>query len=185
METFIEDYGYLAILIGTFMEGETVLVLGGFAAHRGYLDLYLVITAAFTGTVLGDQLFYFLGRKHSQAILSHRPKWQPRIDRARQMIDKHRILIILSFRFLYGLRTVTPFTLGIANVPARIFVPLNILGALVWSVAIGFAGYFFGHALEIVLGHLKHLELWIMIGIGLTGGLIWVTHLKRSRKEDP
>ncbi len=84
-----------------------------------------------------------------------------------------------------ALRTVTPFTLGIANVPARIFVPLNILGALVWSVAIGFAGYFFGHALEIVLGHLKHLELWIMIGIGLTGGLIWVTHLKRSRKEDP
>ena len=185
METFIEHYGYLAVLIGTFMEGETVLVLGGFAAHRGYLDLYLVITAAFTGTVLGDQLFYFLGRKHSQAVLNHRPKWQPRINRARQMIDKHRILIILSFRFLYGLRTVTPFTLGIANVPARIFVPLNILGALVWSVATGFAGYFFGHALELVFGHLKQIEHWIMIGIVLFGGIIWVVYFKGSRQGDP
>jgi membrane protein DedA with SNARE-associated domain len=184
METFIEHYGYLAILVGTFMEGETVLVLGGFAAHRGYLDLYLVIMAAFIGTVFGDQLFYFLGRKHSQAVLSHRPKWQPKIDKARRLIDKHRILIILSFRFLYGLRTVTPFTLGIANVPARIFVPLNILGALIWSVVIGLAGFFFGHALEIIFGHLKQIELWIMIGIVLFGGIIWVVHLTRSRSKE-
>jgi len=185
MESYIEHFGYLAILIGTFLEGETVLILGGFAAHRGYLDLYLVILSAFIGTVFGDQLFYFLGRKHSQLVLNRRPKWQPRIARARKMIDKHRILIILSFRFLYGLRTVTPFTLGIANVPAKIFVPLNILGALAWSVAIGLAGYFFGHALEIVFGHLKQVEHWVMIGIVLFGGIMWLAHIWRSRKSAP
>ena len=185
MEAFIEHFGYLAILIGTFLEGETILILGGFAAHRGYLDLSLVIMSAFIGTVFGDQLFYFLGRKHSQTVLNHRPQWQPKIDKARQMIDQHRILIILGFRFLYGLRTVTPFTLGIANVPARRFVPLNIIGALVWSVAIGLAGYFFGHALEIALGHIKQIELWVMIGIVLSGGIIWLTYVRRSKKKAP
>lgn len=54
----IEHFGYLAILVGTLLEGETFLILGGFAAHRGYLDLSLVILSAFLGTVLGDQLFY-------------------------------------------------------------------------------------------------------------------------------
>ena len=183
MEAYIEHYGYLAILIGTFLEGETVLVLGGFAAHRGYLDLSLVILMAFIGTVSGDQLFYFLGHRHSQAVLNYRPGWRPRIDRARKMIETHRILIILSFRFLYGLRTVTPFTLGIANVPARLFVPLNILGALVWSVAIGSAGYFFGHALEIVFGRLKQVELWIMLGIALFGGIFWLVHIHAEKKK--
>jgi hypothetical protein len=31
IESLIDTYGYLAVLIGTFVEGETVLVLGGFA----------------------------------------------------------------------------------------------------------------------------------------------------------
>ncbi|MBW2474087.1 MAG: DedA family protein [Deltaproteobacteria bacterium] len=118
-------------------------------------------------------------------MLNHWPQWQSKIDKSRQMIDQHRILIILSFRFLYGLRTVIPFTLGIANVPARKFVPLNIIGALVWSVAIGLAGYFFGHALEIALGHIKQIELWVMIGIVLSGGIIWLTYLRRAKKKAP
>jgi membrane protein DedA with SNARE-associated domain len=39
LEPFVEAYGYLAVLAGTFVEGETILVLGGFAASRGYLGL--------------------------------------------------------------------------------------------------------------------------------------------------
>jgi membrane protein DedA with SNARE-associated domain len=45
----ISAYGYYAVEAGTFFEGETVLVLAGFAAHRGYLELPLVIACAFAG----------------------------------------------------------------------------------------------------------------------------------------
>jgi membrane protein DedA with SNARE-associated domain len=31
-QSSLETYGYMAILIGSFIEGETILVLGGFAA---------------------------------------------------------------------------------------------------------------------------------------------------------
>jgi membrane protein DedA with SNARE-associated domain len=51
LESIIETYGYWALLVGTFFEGETVLVLGGFAAHRGYLTLPWVILAAFIGSL--------------------------------------------------------------------------------------------------------------------------------------
>jgi membrane protein DedA with SNARE-associated domain len=44
------------------------------------------------------------------------------------------------------------------------------------------AGYFFGHALEIALGHIKQIELWVMIGIVLSGGIIWLTYVRRSKK---
>jgi len=57
METFLQTYGYWDILIGTFLEGETILVLGGLAAHMGYMDLSGVILSAFTGSLCGDQLF--------------------------------------------------------------------------------------------------------------------------------
>lgn len=181
MESFIEHFGYLAVLVGTFLEGETVLILGGFAAHRGYLDLFWVIATAFAGTVCGDQLFYYLGHRHSHALLTRRPAWQQKIEKARYLIASHQILIILSFRFFYGLRAVIPFTLGLSVVSPRIFVPLNILGAAFWAASVGAAGYFFGHALEVFFVHLKQIEIWVMIGIALLGATIWVIYYKKPR----
>ena len=90
MDAYIEHFGYLAVLLGTFLEGETVLILAGFAAHRGYLDLTLAIAAAFVGTLCGDQLFYYIGLKHSQTILRRRPTGLPKIEKAQRLIKKHR-----------------------------------------------------------------------------------------------
>jgi membrane protein DedA with SNARE-associated domain len=56
-ETAISTYGYVAIAIGGFFEGETILVLAGFAAHRGHLHLPWVIVWGFLGTLCGDQLY--------------------------------------------------------------------------------------------------------------------------------
>ena len=183
MEAYIEHFGYLAVLVGTFLEGETVLVVAGFAAHRGYLQLFWVIFAAFAGTLFGDQLFYYIGRRHSQALLKWRPSWQPRIEKIEGLIKSHQILIILGFRFLYGMRTATPFALGIAKVPARVFVPLNVIGALVWAVSFGSLGYLFGKALENNIGSLKKAEIWIMVGIATIGGIIWLVRFLRARRN--
>jgi membrane protein DedA with SNARE-associated domain len=58
VESLIEEYGYIAVFVGAFLEGETVLVLAGFAAHRGHLDLPRVITMAMFAGWLGDQLYF-------------------------------------------------------------------------------------------------------------------------------
>jgi membrane protein DedA with SNARE-associated domain len=76
LQNIIETCGYAAILIGTFLQRETILVLAGRAAHQGYLMLTGAILAAFFGSLCGDQLFFYLGRKHSQAVLSRRPAWK-------------------------------------------------------------------------------------------------------------
>lgn len=182
MELWIQHYGYLAVLIGTFLEGETILILAGFAAHRGYLQLPWIIAAAFAGTLFGDQLFFFLGRRHSEFLLKRKPHWRPRVKRVQELINNYRMLIIISFRFLYGLRTVTPFALGMSQVPLRLFVPLNVLGALIWAVVIGVAGYLFGQTLELFLGNLKRYELAVLLGLAMAGLLFWLIHFRRSRK---
>jgi membrane protein DedA with SNARE-associated domain len=46
LQSIIETYGYIAILVGTIVEGETILILGGFVAHRGYMVLWGVILTA-------------------------------------------------------------------------------------------------------------------------------------------
>jgi len=184
LEHLIDQYGYLAVLAGTFFEGETILILGGFAAHRGYLALPGVMAAAFIGSLCGDQLFFFLGRRHSQAVLSRRKVWAERVAKANRILMRHRRWFILVFRFLYGLRSVSPFVIGMSDVPTREFILLNGIGALIWSVAVGTGGYFFGSALELVIGNVKKFELAALIAVALIGAVVWAVHFYRNRTPD-
>jgi membrane protein DedA with SNARE-associated domain len=183
LETLLKTYGYWAVLIGTFAEGETFLVLGGFAAHRGYLALPWVILAAFVGSLMGDQLFFYLGRKHTQWVLARRPLWKARVDRAHQLLERYRTLLILGFRFMYGLRTIIPFLIGMSSVSTKKFIILDVIAAFVWAVVVGTAGYLFGNILEIILGDIKHYELPIFGAMALIGMLLWAVHRYLYRKR--
>lgn len=185
LESLIGQYGYLAIFIGTFLEGETILVLGGFAAHRGLLHLPGVMLAAFLGSVLSDQLFFYLGRRHGEAWLARRPRWRSGIERVRGLMDRYSTLLILGFRFLYGLRNVTPFALGMSSVSTVRFVALNAVGAAVWAVVVTLLGWFVGEAAKQMLGHLERYEGAIAAAIIAVGGAAWVWHRLAARRRSP
>jgi membrane protein DedA with SNARE-associated domain len=137
LQQFLHDFGYFALFLGTFFEGETILVLAGFLAFRGYMDINLVVVVAFFGSYAGDQLWYFMGRKHGRKILARKPRWQAMGDRALEHIRKHPDLWVLSFRFVYGLRTVMPVAIGLSGYPPRRYLLLNGIGAAVWALALG------------------------------------------------
>jgi len=182
-QLIIGSYGYFAILVGTFLEGETILILGGFAAHLGYLSLPWVILVAFIGTLSGDQLFFYLGRSHSGFVLDKHPAWQRRLDQVQRLFERYQTLLILGFRFLYGLRTVTPFVLGRSGVSPRYFFLLNTLSALVWSVVVGIGGYLFGNFLKLIMGDIRRYEVESFCAIASIGGLIWGIYFYRSRRK--
>lgn len=179
----IETYGYWAVLVGTFLEGETVLVLAGFTAHQGYLQLPVVMLAACIGSLAGDQLLFYLGRRHSDFVLRHRPAWKQRFKFVEQKLMRHRNIFLISFRFLYGLRTVTPFMVGMSSVPTLVFVCLNAFSALLWAVVIGSGGY--GRALELVLGQIKTYEIVVGVVLALIGLLMWLIHGIRRHRNKP
>jgi membrane protein DedA with SNARE-associated domain len=182
-ESFIGLYGYAAIFIGTFLEGETILVAAGFAAHRGYLHLTGVILSAFLGTLFGDQLYFYLGRYKGTDYLGKKPRWQKASTRVFSMIKNHRVLLILSFRFLYGLRTVTPFLLGAGKVPPLQYLVLNVAGAAVWAITIGWLGYLFGNSVEIILRDISHYESGIFILITAAGLCAWLLYFRHTGKQ--
>lgn len=174
-EHFLQSYGYLALFLGTFFEGETVLVVAGFLAFRGYMDINLVMVVAFLGSYAGDQLWYFLGRRHGRRLLARKPRWQLMGDRALEHIRKHPDLWVLSFRFVYGLRTVMPVAIGLSGYPPRRYLILNGIGAIVWAIVLAQAAYHFGSVLEGILGSVKKYELWVLGALLVVGALLWIS----------
>jgi len=180
MQSLIENYnylGYIIVLFGTFLEGETILIMAGFAAHQGYLHLSMVILAAFAGSLSGDQLYFYLGRRHGQTILAKRPSWQARVDKVEKLMKKYRVLVILAYRFFYGTRTITPFAIGLSRTPARLFIPLNILAVLVWSIVISILGFLFGNVAQLIIKDIKQFEHHILLVIAVAGLIGWIIHL--------
>jgi membrane protein DedA with SNARE-associated domain len=148
IEPLIRDYGYLAVLVVNMFEGETIVLLAGAAVHFGLLEMPWVLASGLAGCVAGDQLWYFIGRRWGPRILSLRRSWQERAERVHCYLRRHQDLLIFTFRFYYGLRAITPFAIGSAQVSTLRFVILNFASAVLWTVAFAFAGYFLGGATE-------------------------------------
>ncbi len=117
----VESYGYLAVALGTFLEGESVLLLAGFAARRGYLDLTDVILVALAGGTLGDQFFFTLGRLGGPPLLTRFPSLQAAQARVAPHIRRHQYLIVVFVGLMYGLRVAGPIVIGISGVDRRRF----------------------------------------------------------------
>ena len=57
LEQWVVMYGYPAIVQGTILEGETVLILAGMASSWGYLNLPMIMVMAFIGSFSGTRCF--------------------------------------------------------------------------------------------------------------------------------
>jgi membrane protein DedA with SNARE-associated domain len=176
----IETYGYWAVLCGTLLQAETVLLLAGFAAHRGYLDLPTVVGVAIIGSFLANQPWFFLGRRYGQKLLLRYPRFAGPVRRAEAKLAKYNIPLILTMRFVVGMRSAVPFALGMGPITILRFEALNIGGAIFWSVSVGAGGYLFGHVLERALGDLRHYEEMLLAALALGGLIYWWISRRRA-----
>jgi membrane protein DedA with SNARE-associated domain len=180
----IDSYGYLAVFIGAFLEGETILALAGLAAHRGYLDFLTVVVIAGVAGFLGDQFYFFLGRYKGAKILRRFPHAQQRAHKFDAMLSRWHAPLIVGIRFMYGFRILGPIMLGMGRVKTWKFVFFNFIGAAIWAPFIAGIGYLFGSILESVLGDLKRVELWAFVAMLTIGLVFFLIHWLRARRED-
>lgn len=164
---YLAEYGYLAVLIFAFLEGETAMLLAGYAAQQGLLDFRLVLLLGFTGAFAGDQLWFYLARRHGGRWLARRPELAEKAGRAKYLLERHATLFILSFRFIYGLRNLGAVAVALSDVPTRRFVVLNAIAALLWSILVIGAGYIFGEAAASLLDQLASLQKQLLAVGGL------------------
>lgn len=181
MEQWIERYGYFAVLIGTFLEGESALLLGGALAHRGLLALPLVSVTAFIGAVLGDQTWFQVGRRYGPAFLARYPHLQKQHARAEELLRRWGDGFVIGFRFIAGIRSITPLLLGSTTYRRSRFILLNVIGCAIWAVVVGTLGYFLGAGVKSMFeraGRIGELAFAALVAGGL---LFYATRGWRKR----
>ncbi|WP_242153179.1 DedA family protein [Sphingomonas sp. BAUL-RG-20F-R05-02] len=186
IELLIARYGLIALFFGAGIEGEACVITGGVFAHRGVLSLPAAMVAAALGSFAADQVLFLLGRRYRNLAWVRRLHDKPAFARAIAMIEQHPNRFIFVFRFLYGLRTVSPVAIGTTKIPARRFLLINALAAIIWAIAFTTVGFVFGHALEALLGELlTPVNIAIVVAvIAVLAAVIWLVRRSRNRASD-
>ena len=174
----LHQYGYLMIFFGTLVEGETLLMLGGYFAHSGYLHLGGVIATAFVGAVCGDQIFFHIGRNHATRLFQRFPRLHDKVLIAVHRAERHQNLVVLGMRFLWGLRIALPLAMGMTRMNGQKFFWLNLVSAAVWAALFASLGYGTSSLIHQLVDDLHRYEWWIvgalLVGAAIVLGIRWL-----------
>jgi membrane protein DedA with SNARE-associated domain len=181
LPALVQSYGLWAVAAGTLAEGETVLLLGGFFAHRGYMNPFAVWAVAWAASFAGDQLWFWLGRERGTPLLQRWPRLADAVRRADPYVSGHPALAAIGVRFLYGFRLAGPIALGMTSMSALEFALANLLGAALWSALLTALGWTFGLAAARVLEDIGRHEAWLALGLAVVSIAGWLLWRRRTR----
>ncbi|MGI4730969.1 MAG: DedA family protein [Janthinobacterium lividum] len=161
-----------------------MVVGGGLLAHKGAFSLPGAMAASAAGSFVADQLFFLAGRYFRDRRFVRRQRERPAFARVLGLLERYPVAFIFGFRFIYGIRTISPIAIGTSRVRGGIFLAVNAVAAIVWGVVFTAVGYAFGHSFERLLHRLAPSPTMIVIAVTLLAVLAVMVHLILRRRTE-
>jgi len=188
-QQFVEQYGYWAVFVWTFIEGESVFIAAAALAAAHILEPWKVIIVAACGAFAGHMAFFALGRWKGIAFIESIPFLERHHPKANLILDKYAHWSIFIFQYLYGTRIVAAILFGCSSIEFWRFFILQIINCISWAFIIYAIGHALGMAGMAILHHFGVVGLWVAIGLAALSGLFFYWryghhHLKRHLASD-
>jgi len=175
-------FGEAAIFLGFVLPGETAVILGGFLASRGHVEIAALCVIVVFAAILGDSVGYLVGKRYGAKLLDLPILRRRRagVEAALKGLERRGATYVFLGRFTAFFRAVVPGLAGMSNLAYRRFLPANAAGGLVWGIAYALLGYFAGHAYTRV----ERYSTFVAIGFAvLVVGIAVFFHIRTRRRE--
>ena len=167
---FVIIFSETGFVVTPFLPGDSLLFVVGALAGAGFISYPLACAVLLAAAILGDQCNYTIGRMIGPKVFQWEDsRWFNRraFEQAHSFYERYGGVTIILARFMPFIRTFAPFVGGVAAMSRSKFTLFNVVGAFIWVLGIGTAGYFFGN-LPWVQANLEKI-IW---GLILVPGLI-------------
>jgi len=171
-QSFVEQYGYWAIFLWTFIEGESVFIAGAALAAAGVLEPWKVIVVAALGAFAGHLFFFAVGRWKGMDIILAIPFLRTHYPKANKILDDYAHWSVFIFQYLYGTRMVAAVLFGCSSIDFWRFFFLQIINCISWAFIIYGVGHMVGIAIIEILDHFGANGLVVAISILFLVGLL-------------
>ncbi|MBS9720739.1 DedA family protein [Tianweitania sp. BSSL-BM11] len=167
IDTFVREYGVLAVFAGSAAEGESVAIVGGFFAHQMLLPLWQTYLAALVGTFVGDTAYYVFGKRFADHRWVQKMRTKPGFSHAMRLAQTRPRAFVFLNRYAYGLRLLGGVCCGLAKIDWGTFLIYNLLSSIVWATVFVGIGYFFGLGVEALIGDALHDHQRVIIAVAI------------------
>jgi membrane protein DedA with SNARE-associated domain/rhodanese-related sulfurtransferase len=186
-------YGYLAVFFGVLADqiglplpSMLLLIAAGALAGLGQLNFALVIVLATVASLLGNFLWYEIGRRRGAPVLGFLCRLSLEQDSCvRDTEDtfvRRGAKSLLIAKFFPGLSTVAPPLAGIVGMKISHFLLFDGFGALIWAAIFTGAGYLFSDQFGQVADYATRFgSLALAISIAGLVGYIALKFIARQR----
>ena len=170
------------LVVMPFLPGDSLLFIVGALCGIGLMSFPIACVVLIAAAILGDQCNYSIGRYFGPKVF----QWEDSrffnkkaFNQAHGFYERYGGVTVILARFMPFIRTFAPFVAGVAEMNRAKFTMFNVVGALIWVLGIGTAGYFFGN-LPLVREHLEKI-IW---GLILVPGLIAIFGAWRAGRAE-
>ena len=180
----LKRYGYIILFAWGMLEGEAGLIMAGLLSHTGDMNLYLAIFVAGLGGFAGDQVYFYIGRFNKASVHRKFKGQRRKFALAHILLKRHGWPIIFAQRYMYGMRTIIPISIGLTRYDARMFAFINLISAWCWAAITIVPVWYFGNEILIVLQWAKeHWYLAIPIVVIFGGSIIYYFNKATKKVE--
>jgi membrane protein DedA with SNARE-associated domain len=184
LEEFIVKYGYIAIFILTFFEGESVLIAAGFLSFTGHLNAITVVIVSTAASYVGHGTFFLIALYKREAFFALIQRFiKVNLLKLEALMAKYGTAALFISQWLYGFRLLSAAVLGLSRMSAAKYFTLQFISCLIWAIICTSGGYFFGAALKNILGDLKKYEPYIAVGVVVAGFIVWFIRDVRKKRN--
>ncbi len=181
----LQEHGYIILFFWSILEGELGLIMAGILAHTGHMNIPAAIFVAGLGGFTGDQIYFYIGRYAKRYIHKKMHKHKRKFAVAHLLLKKYGWPIIFIQRYLYGLRTVIPMSIGLTRYDAKRFAFINLLSAWTWAAITIVPAYFLGEQILTLLKYAKaHWYFALPIAGLFLGGMYMVSKKIEKNLEE-
>lgn len=163
-----------------------MMLAGGALAASGDLSAFILITAAFTGAVLGDQTGYFIGRRFGRRALIRLSRHRGRakvVARAEQMVeDRGGLGVFISTWLIAPLGPYVNVVAGAAGLRWARFTLADVLGEAIWVNLYVWLGFAFAGSLTLVAELVGDVMGLIAALVIAASAALWITHVLRAQR---
>lgn len=177
---WLKEYGYVILFLWSILEGEMGLIMAGIMSHTGDMQYFMTIFVAGLGGFAGDQIYFYVGRFNKGLIQRKLHSQKRKFAIAHLLLKKYGWPIIFMQRYMYGLRTVIPMSIGITKYSAKKFALINLLSAWVWATVTITPAYIYG---EEILGLLAYAKQHWYFALPVAGAFIYAIHAYFQKLE--
>jgi membrane protein DedA with SNARE-associated domain len=193
LEHFIRAYGVAAVMaivaleaLGAPLPGETLLIFAAVLAGRGDMSLPALLISAWVGSVLGDNVGYWIGRKLGRAAVARYGAriglTAARFAAVEAMFARYGATTVAFARFVDVLRQLNGVVAGTLGMAWRRFLLFNALGAALWVGLWVLGAFYLGEHMSTImlLARRAGVVAGVMAAVALFVAIVFLLRRRHS-----